>query len=242
MKDHSIRSTRFKWQYLISFLLGLVFLILYIITVRAALGSKISAAGAFSNPTAIFSTTSTNTNPAAIPLLTQTPPAVGTEKPAEIDEISRQAGWEILVPGQLPEGYHFQSAYFDSSHQMVTLTYLVTRPLPDAADPSLTVSKIITFNQAKQSDFIPMQIAPEMHVEKTRVNDQPAFYGMGAWDAEFVKDGKDPNGGEIVSTWRNDLNIKNLHWQADELYLVLISDDEAVSQQELIDMASHTGQ
>ncbi len=163
---------------------------------------------------------------------------IGTPIPAEFSQLSAQAGWDILAPGQLPEGYHFQSAYYDTNHQMVILTYLVTRTLPGAADPSLTASKTITLAQAMKNDFIPMQIAPGTNVEDTQVNGQPAAYAVGAWDAEFVKDDNDPNGGKMVYNWRNDLPVQNLYWQVGKVYLALITDDEAVSKQALIDTAA----
>ncbi len=145
-------------------------------------------------------------------------------------------GGDILYPAKLPEGYQYQSAYFDANHQMVMLTFLVTRPLP--GDAALTASKTITLLQAQKNDFVPMQVAPGTNIEDIQVNGQPAAYTIGAWDSEFVKDDQDPNGGKMVSTWRNDLNVKNLYWQVGPVYLLIVSDDEAVSQQEMLDMAA----
>jgi hypothetical protein len=75
-------------------------------------------------------------------------------------------------------------------------------------------------------------------VADIQVNGQPAAYTVGAWDTEFVKDDQDPNGGKMVSTWRNDLPVQNLYWQVGNVYLALVTDDEAVSREELIDMAA----
>jgi len=121
---------------------------------------------------------------------------------------------------------------------MLILTYLVTRPLPGASDPSLTSTESITLLQSQANDFVPMQIAPNTNVTDTQVNGLPAAYSMGGWDTEFVKDSTAPNGGKMVSSWRNDLPVKNLYWQVGEIYLALITADGAVSQQELIDMAN----
>ncbi len=121
---------------------------------------------------------------------------------------------------------------------MVILTYLVTRPLPGATDPSLTASKSITMLQALTNDFVPMQVAPATHVEDAQVNGLPAIYAVGAWKTEFVKNDRDPNGGQMVSTWRNDLAVQNLYWQVGKIFLLLVTDDSAVSKQELLDMAA----
>lgn len=155
--------------------------------------------------------------------------------------MAAQAGWEIPLPARLPAGYHYQSAYYDAAHQMVVLTYLVTRPLPGAADASLTASKTITLAQARRNDAPPMLPGPGAQVSTLQVNGQPAAYAVGAWDAQFVPDASDPNGGKMVTTWRNDLAVKNLDWQVGKLYLALITDDEAVSQSALIEMAASLG-
>ncbi len=42
----------------------------------------------------------------------------------------------------------------------------------------------------------------------------------------------------MVSAWRNDLPIKNLYWQVGGLYLVLVTDDEAVSEADLLAFAN----
>ena len=70
---------------------------------------------------------------------------------------------------------------------------------------------------------------------------QPAAFTIGGWDTEFVKDNQAPGGGKMVSSWRNDLPVKNLYWQVGKLYLTLITADGDVSQQELMDMAASIG-
>ena len=165
-----------------------------------------------------------------------------TDQPPEIAQLSTQAGWTILTPGHLPEGYNFQSAYFDANQHMVIITYIAARPLPGASDASQTSTQSITFLQALKNDFIPMQVAPETEVKDIQINGQAAAYAAGAWDAEFVKDEKDPGGGNMVYTWRGDLAVHNLYWQLGEVYLCLVTPDSAITQQELIEMAASVSQ
>ena len=160
---------------------------------------------------------------------------------AEIRQLAAQAGWDIPVPRQLPEGYHFQSAFFDTNNKMLILTYLVTRPLAGSSDPTLTSTESISLLQAQNNDFVPMQIAPNTNVIDIEVNGLPAAFTVGGWDTEFVKDNTLPNGGKMVSSWRNDLPVKNLYWQVGNIYLALVTADAAVSQQDLVDMASSIG-
>jgi hypothetical protein len=155
--------------------------------------------------------------------------------------LAAQAGWEIPLPSYLPEGYHFQSAFFDTNNKMLILTYLVTRPLPGASDPSLTSTESISLLQAQKIDFVPMQIAPNTNVTDIEVDGLPAAFTVGGWDTEFVKDNTSPNGGKMVSSWRNDLPVKNLYWQIGKIYLALVTTDAGVSQQDLVDMASSIG-
>jgi hypothetical protein len=168
-------------------------------------------------------------------------PGVMAAAPVDLSQFSTQVGWDILTPKHVPEGYQYQSAYYDTNNKMLVLTYLVTRPLPGTTDPSLTSSETITLLQAQMNDFVPMQIAPNTNITDTLVNGAPAAFTIGGWDTEFVKDNQAPGGGKMVSSWRSDLPVKNLYWQVGKLYLALITTDGVVSQQELIDMAASIG-
>jgi hypothetical protein len=161
--------------------------------------------------------------------------------PADLGLLPSQIGWNILTPSYLPDGYHYQSAYYDPNQKLVVLTYLVTRPLAGATDPSLTSSETITLLQSQHNDFVPMQIAPNTNITDTLVNGAPAAFTIGGWDTEFVKDNQAAGGGKMVSSWRNDLPVKNLYWQVGNLYLALITADGVVSQQDLIELASSLG-
>jgi hypothetical protein len=168
-------------------------------------------------------------------------PVISDGNPLSLSQLSSQIGWDILTPSFLPEGYHYQSAYYDPNQTLLVLTYLVTRPLPNSTDPSLTSSETVTLLQSQRNDFVPMQIAPNTVVTDTLVNGAPAALTMGGWDTEFVKDNQAPGGGKMVSSWRNDLPVKNLYWQVGKTYLALITADGNVSQQELIEMAASIG-
>lgn len=258
MTHSTQRPSRLGWQLAAGIIVVLTLLTLGIPSVRASLSAWMGLSVAPSNQmpasamtlvavTPVPSTTATSTpsavpaNATTIPTETRLPPTqtpAGTSVPVEISQLSPQAGWTILAPGRLPKGYKFESAYLDTNHTMVILTYLATRPLPGATDPSLTETKSITFLQALKNDFVPMQVAPATHVEDTQVNGLPGVYVLGAWKTEFVKDDKDPSGGKMVSTWQNDLPVQNLYWQAGKLYLLLVTDDGAVSKPDLLDMAA----
>jgi hypothetical protein len=156
----------------------------------------------------------------------------------DLKQLANQAGWDIFTPGWLPEGYKFQSAHYDPNQKVVFLTYLVSRALPDSSGSSLTATKTISFLQALKDDFIPMQVAPATNVEDIEFNDMPAAYAVGAWDTQFVPDDQEPSGGKFISAWRNDLQVQNVYWQDGDVYLVLVTDDETLTKQNLLDMAS----
>lgn len=253
--NRSTSLARFGWQLAAGSLILIALLTFSIPSARAALsawmGLSVAPANKIPAPAvtlvSVTSTVPTMTAPAvgaptqtnAVPTETMTSTQeVMVSKPAEISQLSAQIAWEILYPAQLPEGYRLESTYYDTNHQMVILTFLTTRRLPGSTDPSLTASKTITLLQAQKNDFIPMQIAPDTNVEDTKVNDLPAVFAVGAWDTEFVKDDTDPNGGKMVSTWRNDLPVQNLFWQNGTVFLVLVTDDEVVNKQEMTAMAT----
>ncbi len=54
---------------------------------------------------------------------------------------------------------------------------------------------------------------------------------------QFIQDSQDSNGGKMIATWQYDLQEKNLYWQVGKIYIGIVTDDEAVRQQQLIDMA-----
>jgi uncharacterized membrane protein len=261
MTDQTKTPTRFPWKILIAVVLVLILVSLFIPGVRAAvsgwLGISIAPSAqatvvpvtleaiATSTPaeaTNVATTPPTQTRSTSAPtesiVLSMVQSAGSTGAAIDIAKLSSQVGWNVLTPSQLPEGYQFQSAYFDTNQKMLVLTYLVTRPLPGATDPALTSSETITLLEALHNDFIPMQIAPNTDVADIQVNGTPAAYSVGGWDTEFVKDNQSPGGGKMVSSWRNDLPVKNLFWQVGKLYLTLVTADEAVTQQQLIDMAA----
>jgi hypothetical protein len=159
----------------------------------------------------------------------------------DLTNLTNQTGWNVQVPSLIPEGYQFQSAYFDTTNKMLILTYLVTRPLPGATDPALTSSETITLLEAKTNNYVPMQIAPNTNVEDVQVNGVTAVFTLGGWDTQFIKDNSEPGGGKMVSSWRNDLPVKNLYWQAGDIYYLLVTADESVTQQDLVDMAASVG-
>jgi hypothetical protein len=264
MTDRSKSPARFKWHIGIAIILVLVLLSFSIPQVRATLSTWLGLSVASSNqmpitavtlvavtsPTSVVnkpavatstSLTGTNGNITEIPSSTPSQPVVSTTLPADLSQLAALAGWDILTPNHLPEGYQYQSAFFDTNNKMLILTYLVTRPLPGATDPSLTSSETITLLESQKNDFIPMQIAPSTNVTDIQVNGLPAAYTVGGWDTQFVKDAAQPNGGKMVSSWRNDLPVKNLYWRVGKIYLALMTADGTVSQQDLLDMASSIG-
>ena len=105
----------------------------------------------------------------------------------------------------------------------------------------MTETKAITLVQARHNDFIPLEVAPSTEVKDVQVNGQPAVYAIGAWDTEFNPATGTPDGGSFTARWRNDLPIQNLYWQVGDVYLALITDDPAVTQQDLLAMASSIG-
>jgi hypothetical protein len=253
MSNQSAPSTQRGWRIVIAIIVVLILLVLIIPGVRASVSSWLGLSVAPSEQMppsaldliAVSVQTSTNTTPTGAGVVTppQTNPSPTQSEAspgtlADFNQFLTQAGWEILAPTFLPEGYQFQSAFYDTNHNMLILTYLITRSLPGSTDPSLTSSETITLLQSQKNDFVPMQIAPNTNVTDIQVNDLPAAYSVGGWDTEFVKDSTAPNGGKMVSSWRNELPVKNLYWQVGDIYLALMTADEAVSQQELIDMAA----
>jgi hypothetical protein len=253
-----VRSLRFRWQLAIAVFMLLILLSLGIPAVRAALSAWLGLSVAPSNQIPVGAVTlealtppapasgaalpgsQTAQMPAISPSSNQTQRTAVVAQPAQITALSSKVDWNILTPGDLPADYHFESAYYDQNHKMVVLTYLATRPLPGVTDPNLTATKTITLLEALRNDFVPMQVAPVANIEDVVINGMPAAYAPGAWDTQFIKDDQDPQGGKMVSTWRNDLKIQNLYWQVGNVYLALISDDDTLSRHDLIVIAAST--
>ena len=148
-----------------------------------------------------------------------------------------QAGQATLTPTWLPEGYSFGDKITIPEQKMVVLTYLAKRQLP-GNDPNLTETRTLTLAESPLNTNIPLQVAPSTSLEDITVNGAPAAYAVGAWDSQFVPDPNNPKGGSFQAQWRNDLPIQNVFWQSGPLYLALISDDPALSKDDLIRIAS----
>ena len=182
--------------------------------------------------------------PPVIPTLTQeqstpTPTAayisnIDLSSNSEILQVSGKAGWKVLTPSFLPEGYSFESVYYDQANQLVSLSFMATRKLPGS---DLTETKSVTLDEAQRNDMIPMVISPLSTAMAITVDGTSASYIIGAWETTFVPNPAETNGGHMESQWRNDLLVQNIYWQVRDLYLVLITDDSVVVQGDLVNMA-----
>lgn len=237
--SRAFKPARFLWQFAAALVFVLIVLSLAIPSVRASVSAWLGISIAPSNQMPATTVDLVETTPTTSAGIEQ---PTGTISPQPtVDPLSAQAGWTVLNASSMPDGYQFDHAMFDRGNQMVITSYFANRSLPGAADTTLTETKTITLVQALHNDFNPLQVAPSTNLEDVQINGKPAVYAIGAWDAEFVPDSSDPNGGKMVSTWRNDLQIQNVFWQVGKVYLVLISDDPQVSRQDLIDMAASIG-
>ncbi|TLN05421.1 hypothetical protein FDZ74_13600 [bacterium] len=147
----------------------------------------------------------------------------------KVEEISQLAGWTVKTPTWLPQGYTFHDARYDSTNQMVLLTFLATRQLP-GGDPSMTETKMVTLVEAMRNDIIPLMVAPSAAVEDITLNDEAAAYAIGAWE-------NDASTGH--ATWNNAYPLQNVYWQIDAVFLNLNTDDTRVSMDDLVRMAEN---
>ncbi|HXD10535.1 MAG TPA: hypothetical protein VN653_10770 [Anaerolineales bacterium] len=180
------------------------------------------------------------TQPAATPQASTPAPSGNLDLSADpnIQQVTGLADWSILTPRYLSQGYHFDSAYYDSTNQLIYLSFLATRSLEGS---DLTETKTISLAEAKHNDIVPLMVAPSTTIQDVTVAGAPAAYAIGAWDSTFVQNASEPNGGHMEWVWRNDLQIQNLFLQKGDVYLVLITDDTQVSQNELLQIAESIG-
>lgn len=248
MTNQATPRRRPAWQIMLAVIIAMIAISLFVPQVRASLSAWLGLSVAPSDQVPA--------TPATLIPVTATPPSnptletVGNSASPQaesmtgqatipgLSQLASQAGWEIFTPGWLPEGYKFQSAHYDPNQKVVFLTYLISRALPDSSDASLTATKTISFLQAVSNNFIPMQVAPATNIEDIEFNGMPAAYAVGAWDTQFVPDDQESSGGKLISSWRNDLQVQNVYWQDGDVYLVLVTDDESLTKQDLLDMAS----
>lgn len=168
-----------------------------------------------------------------------TPPAVQPSQlvsGSTLENLSKQAGWTIIAPTWLPEGYRFGQSNYDTRNGLVYMSFLATRQLPGAS-PALTQTKALSLVQARQNTLIPLQVAPTTSVQDVTVNGQPGAYAVGAWKSEFVPKAGETGGGHFEARWRNDLQVQNVFWQVGTVYVVLISDDSLLTRADLLKTA-----
>lgn len=190
-------------------------------------------------PTLQPSPTAGTSTPAPQPLPQITPVPLPSFVPAELlQQTSRQAGWSVLTPSWLPEGYGMGEPFYDAQKELLSINFIVPRSLP-GADPALTEMKTITLVQSSHADVIPLKLSETVQGGELSINGQPARLYSGAWDASYVSNPTDSAGGHFEVTWRGDLDLRNLRWQVGDLYLLLITDDAQVSADDLVRIAEN---
>jgi len=125
---------------------------------------------------------------------------------------------------------HGGDASYEVNNQQVVLTFLVRRLLPDGN--GLTETKSLTLVEGMQSEAAPLKIATQAQAVTIQIGEFPGFYIIGAWDTSY-----DSQSQSMITIWRNDLVIQNIYWQSENIHLVLISDDDQLSQSDLIKIA-----
>jgi hypothetical protein len=164
-------------------------------------------------------------------------PTVVVQNATEIARIADQSGWMPLRPDWLPGDYQPGSAIFDSKNNLVTLTFNITRTLPDGGGN--TETKAINLVQGQTNTGIPLQLPPANAAQEVvQVGGTQAVFAFGGWDSEFIPDKTEAGGGHFAATWNSDAQAQNIFWQVDSIYLVLVSDDLQLSKEDLIQLAA----
>jgi len=164
----------------------------------------------------------TITNPAV--------PVVDLNISKSINEISNLAGWKVLSPNWLPDGYQFNEALFDSANKMVTLTFIATHPI-QGSNPIITQTNVITLVESLRNDLIPLIVAPDADIGSMIINGQAAAYTIGAWKNDKATG---------TATWDSTYQLQTINWQIDSTYLSINTNDTLVSKDDLLRVAEST--
>ncbi len=187
-------------------------------------------------PSATSSATQPPAEPSATPGAVESQPGgLNLTANPNIQQVTELSGWQAVTPGYLPEGFHFDSAYYDATNKLIMMSFFATEKL---AGSDLTATLSLTLVQAKHNDVVPLMAAPGSAIQDVKVGEAPAAYVTGAWDSNFVANASETNGGHMEWNWRSDLPIQNVFWQVGDIYLVLITDATSLSQEELLKTAA----
>jgi len=145
--------------------------------------------------------------------------------------LSAQAGWNVLAPSVIPEGYTPGDVSYLDADKQVVMTFLVTRSLPGGV-PALTETKTLTLVQSTNVEAVVFQLPADAAIKPVTINDQPGGLVHGAWDSQF-----DQAANSFSYTWREDLGVTGIYWQAGDIHLALISNDDALNDEQLVQIA-----
>ena len=143
-----------------------------------------------------------------------------------IQEVQVLAGYLLLLPGQLPEGLHFDGASYDPALEAVTLFYsganhtllLMQRP----------IGKIQEYST----------VGASASIEPVTVRGEEGEIVSGGWTIATPGPGEGTQASTSNVSWDTQLNQHILRWQeSGMIYKILSSGEDYLSAQELVSFA-----
>ncbi len=149
-----------------------------------------------------------------------------------VAEAELLAGFEAHLPGQLPQGFAFSGAAFDTDREAIVINY--------HAEQSGAVLRVFQSQAGEEYQ----QIGASAGVESVLVGDAIGEYVSGAWSVPAVKSTLEADTAEstlpLEATWNPDAEIQFLRWKAnDRQYEILYAGNgsEKLTQADLIALA-----
>lgn len=137
-------------------------------------------------------------------------------------QVERSAGYDILEPAHLPEGFELAGASFDWGTKIVSLIYHFD------GENSLTINQE-PINKAEGCDLC-MEIGPDTSVSAVQIGDLEGDYAKGGWTED--------NGNRY---WTSNPDLQTLRWQSNEMAfdLQFQGNPDQISQSDLVEIAKN---
>lgn len=156
---------------------------------------------------ALFNRTATDTDVFATPVVVDMLPTMMVPAPylqsIDVAQVEREAGFDVLIPTFLPEGFAMTDIYYDAVAKQVFQSY--------ARENNWVVIDGFTIAQGLAVDAQPLDVGASAEIVPVTVGDAQGEFVVGTW---FVRPEPEDGSHAVITEreWANDFPYQQMRW------------------------------